>query len=605
MKVPLPAIDRQLQAPDSHSKDRFMTALEQIVKWAETELPDWQSDAVRRLLTQGALTDGDSQELLLMVKSGYGLVPDGPRVPVPQPLGKGLISGAPDTRVRVTLKAVKNLQNVNAIPDGSELPFGHVGLTAVYGENGAGKSGYARVLKRACRARDTKERILPNVYDASSEVVANATFKLSVDDSTDQEVSWVDGKSNSDDILTNISVFDSKCARVIVDERNQATYEPYGAHVFQGLVDVLDWIKGQIDREMPPPSDLQFPEVEAGTPSAEFLAGLSHSTDNKAVDEATAWSEEDDKRLKAVSGELARLEANDPAKEAAKIDQFKDRVTRLKKHVEHQGEELSDGSFADLNRLSQALKEAQRAVELASEEALQDEPLKGAGGDAWRMLYEAAKKYSTQTAYAGEQFPFTGENSLCVLCMQPLSDDAKERFVRFANFMEQETKRALETAQKNWNTRVAAIETLEDSAATDQHTSTLEEVRQEAEDVANEVEHYLGAAEQRLKSFRRFISDGDAEELMEMPKDPVPALAKRINALEAEAKRLRESADPDQQRKLREEKAHLSAQKSLSKNRGKICAHIKELKKTRKCQKAIASMNTRAISSKVMFPRFR
>jgi hypothetical protein len=33
--------------------------------------------------------------------------------------------------------------------------------------------------------------------------------------------------------LTNITVFDGRCARVITDDRNEISYLPYGADVFQ------------------------------------------------------------------------------------------------------------------------------------------------------------------------------------------------------------------------------------------------------------------------------------------------------------------------------------------------------------------------------------
>lgn len=37
-------------------------------------------------------------------------------------------------------------------------------MTVIYGDNGSGKSGYSRVLKRACRTRDQMEAIHPNAH---------------------------------------------------------------------------------------------------------------------------------------------------------------------------------------------------------------------------------------------------------------------------------------------------------------------------------------------------------------------------------------------------------------------------------------------------------
>lgn len=45
-----------------------MTALESIIKWAEEDLTAWQSDAVRRILTQERLTEQDEVDLLRLLK---------------------------------------------------------------------------------------------------------------------------------------------------------------------------------------------------------------------------------------------------------------------------------------------------------------------------------------------------------------------------------------------------------------------------------------------------------------------------------------------------------------------------------------------------------
>ncbi len=56
--------------------------------------------------------------------------------------------------------------------DPASLPA--AGMTVIYGGNASGKSGYARVMKRACRARDQTEPIHPNANDptAASKVPA-------------------------------------------------------------------------------------------------------------------------------------------------------------------------------------------------------------------------------------------------------------------------------------------------------------------------------------------------------------------------------------------------------------------------------------------------
>ena len=188
-----------------------MSTLDLIIKWAQEDLLDWQSDAVRRMLTQEELTKEDKNEILLMLKASHGLI-DRKNTKESRPLKEGDLSGAPSCRIEIILKAIEDISNVNAIKDDSSLPIGHQGMTVIFGENGVGKSGYARVLKRACRARDSQERILPNVFSKECSGPAKASFKIDAGDKKDIKVSWVD-KEDSPDILSNISVFDSKCGQ--------------------------------------------------------------------------------------------------------------------------------------------------------------------------------------------------------------------------------------------------------------------------------------------------------------------------------------------------------------------------------------------------------
>lgn len=86
----------------------------------------------------------------------------------------------------VTLKSIRNVENINALAPEQTLSFCKEGMTIVYGENGSGKSGYVRILKAACRAR--RERafdILPNVYvpdkgDPQTAVIKDTTYKTAL-----------------------------------------------------------------------------------------------------------------------------------------------------------------------------------------------------------------------------------------------------------------------------------------------------------------------------------------------------------------------------------------------------------------------------------------
>ena len=94
----------------------------------------------------------------------------------------------PDTRPldSVRLDAITIGDGVNALKPGAEIDFAS-GVTVIFGENGSGKSGFVRVLKRAAGVR-TAEDILHNVH-ADTRPTPSATFTVTVGDKG-ETVTW-------------------------------------------------------------------------------------------------------------------------------------------------------------------------------------------------------------------------------------------------------------------------------------------------------------------------------------------------------------------------------------------------------------------------------
>src|SRR5207245_5511131 len=76
----------------------------------------------------------------------------------------------------VTLVSVTHNRGVNALASDQTITFG-TNLTVIYGPNAAGKSGYTRILKVACRSRFTEE-VLGNVLSGEIPLKAQATIRF-------------------------------------------------------------------------------------------------------------------------------------------------------------------------------------------------------------------------------------------------------------------------------------------------------------------------------------------------------------------------------------------------------------------------------------------
>ena len=438
--------------------DPIREALNDIVAWSADSpaLPAWQRDALRRLYVQRHLTSSDVAELYVLCRQVHDLLEDGESNLTALPLDASHVPANWNTGGIVALKSLGHAKHVNALADDQTLNFAETGLTVVYGDNGAGKSGYGRVLKRACRARD-QEEILPNAY-ATPGGKPSARIKYSVSGSVQPEVAWQDGVAASPD-LSNISVFDSKCASVHVDGKNELAYTPVPLQLLQTLADLCREIANnrlkpkKTTLEGQVPAFRKKPSSREGTAVHQLIVGLSATTQQVAIDSLAQMSAHETARLDQLKRDLAA----DPVKEIKKLKAQKQRVEELGKTVTASESILLPAKADELRQLLLTAKDKATAAQLAASEAFNKEPLPQAGSEVWKVLWEAARAFSTQEAYPAKEFPNTGEEAVCVLCQQALSPSAATRLSAFEKFVQQKVQQAAEEAKlaiKTWKDKI-------------------------------------------------------------------------------------------------------------------------------------------------------
>ena len=163
------------------------TVLEAILDWS-VDRPAWQRDALRRIIAKGRLTVNDFDELVELCKIGRG----GQAAELKAlPLEKGHLPANPGQGEAVTLISVADVDGANNLAPAQTLAFEPKGITVIYGDNGAGKSGYARILKRACRARYAG-KIEPNVYDDQAPKIASACITFGIGAAVQPAERWQD-----------------------------------------------------------------------------------------------------------------------------------------------------------------------------------------------------------------------------------------------------------------------------------------------------------------------------------------------------------------------------------------------------------------------------
>ncbi len=572
-----------------------MATIDQIIEWAQKKLPDWQGDAVRRILAQDELELQDKADILAMLKERHGLGNPQHLASKPIPLAKGQISGAPQDKVGIVLKALNAVKNVNAIPTDSYILFGHKGLSIIYGENGAGKSGYGRVLKRACSARDSMELIHPNIFEDQATGAASAVFKISVDSKGDQDISWTDGGPKND-LLANIVVFDSKGARVIVDEENDITFLPYGTHVFDRLITLFKELRATLEAERPLVAKLDYKEIPAQTSSGKFLPSISAITPPADIDAAVAWTEEQTQRLSSLKAKVSEAESPDRNGKIRRLRTIVSLTGTLQAEITKIETVLSDASVQTLRTAIENAVTMSKALEVAAQQSSGNEPLPGVGSPIWQAFYLAAKDYSVQEAYPARSFPVIGKDSLCVLCMQPLSSETETRFTRFHEFMEKEIKKKSTQADTTLKGILEIIRSLdfEKFAPT---ADLAQEIQERNAELAQNINAYLATMKGRAD---QMLQGGTLRALSTLPttiSSPAGQLAKAATAINRELTELEKGFTTAELQAFKTEVQELEARRALGSHKEDISQHVALLQKIKSYNEAIAATNIIAISA--------
>lgn len=431
-----------------------MTVLDDILNWSR-ERPAWQRDALRRLVEKGSLAEDDIVVLTEICKAAHGLIEKQGEVPL---IAEHLPNKSTEQGV-IALDSILHQEGVNALAEGQTLKFGPH-LTIVYGDNGAGKTGYTRILKTACRARG-REQILGNVVAGTDQPRQVVSIKYRVQGEPDAR-EWT-GQSD-DNFIARVSVFDTQSASVYLKEKTDVAFRPFGLDLFDKLVQAAKGVRARLETEQralgaSAISDF-LPLVPEGTAVAKFLNGLSVLTKTEHVKALATLTDEETDRLVQLEKSLLDLQAADPAKLLQQLELRKSRVQALLQHVERIEEVLSVESvsavFDARTTWGRKREEADRLRAATFPTGL----LSGTGSDAWKNLWHAASTFSHEMAYPGLPFPVVGGAAQCVLCQQGLDHDASLRLEQFAVFIASTTERELREARDLFGQQRKAIAAL-------------------------------------------------------------------------------------------------------------------------------------------------
>ncbi len=568
-----------------------MTVLEEILKWSK-DRPAWQRDTLRRLVQNGELSDDDLRALTEICKSAHGLA----EVQAIAPLAKEHVPEKGAGAAHVSLVSIFHRQGVNALAQDQTLKFGPK-LTVVYGDNAAGKTGYIRILKSACRARG-QENIIGNVVSGAAPPAPVVSIKYKVGNKHEPR-EW-DG-NGEDEFISRVSVFDTQCAAVYLTEKTDVAFRPFGLNLFDKLVQACKAVRAQLESEQRALASSALATVQSEVPEAtavaKLLSNITSLTKPETVREFARLSKDEESRLAFLEKSLLDLQANDPEKLIRQLTLRAGRVQALAKHLEAVETALSDDAvnavFAARTKMDQKSEEAERLRAATFPAGM----LTGTGSEGWSALWEAARRFSHDHAYPSQSFPVVEDEAQCVLCQQSLDSETGDRLRRFEAFVASTTEQDLRQARDTLTRLQSGF--FELKTTTEAVDETIKEIRIEHDDLGDTVSGALATNESRRKTIvlslaenRGLAADCPAVAISSHELTALAAqIAERIETL-------RESATGDTRKSLSAEAQELRAKKFLEKHEQAVLGEIERKKKHAAYGLCIDDTKTKTITQK-------
>lgn len=422
-----------------------------IIRWLEKR-PNWQRNLFQRIVRNKAIDNSYIEQLVDLLVSNKAAKLEFPALKIDE-----LPQGGDKTE-SVAICSVGNLQGVNALLGGQTLQFSPTGMTIVYGDNGSGKSGYARLLKRVVGARH-HEDILPNVFiNKRCSQSAQINYRCC---GTDLTETWSTSFNNA--TFGRVHFYDEACGNDYLQNETELSYRPSVLSLLDRLVELIDQVSNEIGKRITAEEAKQFslPNVPDGTSAANFLSKLSDRTDPHSLDQLLDAHQDLDKEIQEYRQEEARLRATDPTKEKTRLFAAAKDAEALADHLESIENTLSPAAADQILTLKQKALKLRASADEVSSSSFADEPLPGVGSQTWRAMWEAAERYAQAEAYPDRDFPATEDDDVCVLCQQPLAQDAQARLRRFHSYVHDSVQQQAKEAERTYSAAVEQLKTFE------------------------------------------------------------------------------------------------------------------------------------------------
>ncbi|GGI69498.1 hypothetical protein GCM10007978_04180 [Shewanella hanedai] len=433
-----------------------MSQVAQVVEWVNQDgKPLWWRHAIRLALGHGEIKPEFVDVLYNLAKMEFGLLQKDEIYPSNiSPVG---VMGFGVEEHPINLLSLGMVRNVSSLVPDQNLNFDPNGLTVVYGDNGAGKSSYAKILKSACLTRGDVPNILTNVFKPSTEN-PQATLSFSTAGSAPTPFIWEKDGDESPE-LKSIRIFDSKSAVHYISKEDSVEYKPAELKLLDELVSVCLEVKRRLLGEQKHHS---APHPIFGYNPSTKVNAFVQSLNNLPIAESTTTldshcaTDEEIAQIEPLKLEIVELTGKTPDQLKKELAGKYGHREPLYKFINNLVFQLSDGNLSEIGRLYDEQKSKVAAAETIRRTTLTGLPIGGIGAEVWKQMWRHVEGFIT--SQNGSFPPVAGEN--CPTCLQVIDTATAERMKAFHNYLQDQSQVEAQKATQAYQARIQFIQNL-------------------------------------------------------------------------------------------------------------------------------------------------
>ncbi|WP_235447553.1 AAA family ATPase [Vibrio splendidus] len=465
--------------------------------------PAWWRYTLNQAIEMGELTDKELETAYSVAKMEFGLEAIG--ADYERLTGEAKATGYHAEIQENKILSVGNTQYISTLAPEKKLTFSPTGLTVIYGNNGAGKSSYAKILKNACLTRGEAPTIRQNVFSAS---VGVPVAEIEIESNGKNEIVPWSLQSEANSCLKSIRVFDSQSSNHYLAKSENLHYKPAALKLLDELLKTSNYIAARAKHE-----ELQYsacniiPQMNFGTsPSA---LKITSKLNSEYVDSLCATVEEI-AELKELRKEVVELTNNSPQTLKDRYIKRKARVLPLQSFLTRLVDSLSAESIKQYKD-TYLRKEYTKSTALKlSKETFAELPIENIGSEDWLAMWQAAKTFIQGMEQSKSFPPKEGEN--CPTCLQKIDASTAVRLVSFDDYLRSSLQKDADLAAKTWDVDLKKVKALDLNTAP--YDAILNEIKEKDNVLGNQfdalIQQLISKVTKMLKDEPEFL-EGELE----------------------------------------------------------------------------------------------